>query len=55
MANSSNLTRLKEGAVKTPYESPRFSVYGDIRELTQMVGNAGMVDGGSGMAQRSRP
>lgn len=45
----------KEGAIKMSYRSPRFSIYGGIRDLTKNVGNAGSLDGGAGMMQRSRP
>lgn len=40
---------------KRPYHTPKLTTYGDIRSLTQNVGNAGMTDGGTGMMARSRP
>ncbi len=32
---------------KKPYIKPMLTVYGTVRELTLMVGSAGMKDGGS--------
>lgn len=40
---------------KKPYHRPKLITYGNIREITQSVGNAGMLDGGTGMKQRSQP
>jgi len=33
---------------KKPYSPPQLIVYGTVRELTQMVGSSGMLDGGGG-------
>lgn len=56
MTNKSDSTQSKkEGAIKVSYRSPRFSIYGGIRDLTKNVGNAGAADGGVGMTQKSRP
>lgn len=40
---------------KKPFHRPKLITYGNIREITQSVGNAGMLDGGTGMKQRSQP
>ena len=40
---------------KKPYHQPKLITYGNIREITKNVGNAGMLDGGTGMKQRSQP
>ncbi|MDH3734017.1 MAG: lasso peptide [Gemmatimonadota bacterium] len=32
---------------KKPYRTPRLTVYGDIREITQAVGKRGQKDGGA--------
>lgn len=40
---------------KKIYHSPELIIYGDIRQITQMVGNAGNLDGGSGHTNRSQP
>ena len=40
---------------KKPFHRPKLVTYGNIREITQTVGNAGMLDGGTGMKQRSQP
>ncbi len=40
---------------RKPYHKPELMVYGDIRELTQTVGNMGAKDGGSGNTSRSQP
>lgn len=40
---------------KKPFHHPKLITYGNIHEITQNVGNAGMLDGGTGMKQRSQP
>jgi hypothetical protein len=35
------------GAPKKPYATPDLKVYGDIRQITQAIGNGGMGDGGA--------
>jgi len=35
------------GPKKKPYSSPVLTVYGTVRELTQMVGTVGTADGGT--------
>ncbi|MGH9220072.1 MAG: lasso RiPP family leader peptide-containing protein [Vicinamibacterales bacterium] len=40
-------------AQKKPYEPPRLDVYGDIRKVTQTVGNTGSPDGGHGAHGRT--
>jgi len=52
---SGSIQSKKEGAIKMIYHSPQLIEYGNIRDLTQNVGNAGSLDGGAGMMQRSRP
>jgi len=37
-------TYSKEEPVKSPYHSLQISIYGDIRDVTQAVGNMGMND-----------
>ena len=37
-----------ERDLKKPYSKPLFTVYGTVRELTQMVGRGGHPDGGRG-------
>lgn len=37
------------------YHSPQLSSYGNIREMTQNVGNSGMADGGVGGTSMTRP
>ena len=37
------------------YHSPQLSSYGNIREMTQNVGNNGMMDGGAGLTSMTRP
>ena len=39
-------------ALKQPYTSPVVHVYGDIRAITQAVGNTGNGDGGSVAGQK---
>jgi len=53
----SNPSQKKSGTEKTkkPFHHPKLVKYGNIREITQSVGNAGMLDGGTGMKQRSQP
>jgi hypothetical protein len=38
---------------KKHYEPPRLEVYGDIRQITQTVGNTGAGDGGHGSMNRT--
>ena len=40
---------------KKPYHSPVIEVYGDIRTVTNAVGNAGATDGGTGARRKSQP
>ena len=40
---------------KKVYEKPALVVYGDIREITQAVGNTGNKDGGAGAASKTLP
>ena len=53
----SNPSQKKSDTEKTkkPFHHPKLVTYGNIREITQHVGNAGMLDGGTGMKQRSQP
>jgi hypothetical protein len=37
-----------EESKKKPYATPQLVVYGDIREVTQTVGNKGALDGPAG-------
>ena len=38
---------------KQPYSKPKLVSYGDICEVTRMVGNSGMDDGGGGKAGKT--
>ncbi len=38
---------------KKPYSKPTLTVYGTVRELTQMVGNTSTLDGGRGNTKRT--
>jgi hypothetical protein len=39
---------------KKPYEAPKLSVYGDLKTITQAVGDMGAVaDGGAGMTTKT--
>jgi hypothetical protein len=40
---------------KKEYSSPKLTIYGDIRTLTQAVGMNGMLDGGGIGMRRSQP
>jgi hypothetical protein len=44
---------MKSESTKKPYETPKLSVYGDIREITQTVGNMSTTDGGSGSTAKT--
>ena len=54
MNNPSQKKTSKE-KTKKPFHRPKLITYGNIREITQNVGNAGNLDGGTGMKQRSQP
>lgn len=43
-------TRANQGV----YSAPRLVAYGDVRDITQAVGNMGNADGGSGSAAKSQ-
>jgi len=46
-------TKAKNKAKKNKtYKQPRLIEYGDIQQLTQAVGNMGMMDGGSVMGAK---
>ena len=48
MSTNPNTTKTHDGRpAKKPYEKPQIFVYGDIREITQNVGNRGKGDGGA--------
>jgi hypothetical protein len=40
---------------KMPYRSPQLFVYGNVREITQNVGNTGATDGGIAPMQKTQP
>lgn len=40
---------------KKVYKSPRLSMYGDIRTITQTVGNSGAGDGSGSAMLKTRP
>jgi hypothetical protein len=37
------------------YSAPRLVTYGDVREITQAVGNMGNEDGGAGATSKTQP
>jgi hypothetical protein len=43
----------REGQGKKPFETPKLSVYGDIRDITQAVGKVGNSDGGKGSMSKT--
>ena len=43
----------REEQGKKPFQTPKLSVYGDIREITQTVGKVGMADGGKGSMSKT--
>lgn len=43
----------KTTEAKAPYEAPRLRVYGDVRDMTQAVGNMGGDDGGGSPNHKS--
>lgn len=40
---------------KKTYSTPKLVVYGDVREITQAVGNMGSADGGAGGTSKTSP
>lgn len=40
---------------KKTYSSPKLVVFGDVREITQNVGNMGAADGGAGATSKTSP
>lgn len=38
---------------KKAYQQPQLQVYGDLKEITQAVGNQGTADGGGGAQNRT--
>jgi hypothetical protein len=54
MSNRDRLLTQTAKTEKKVYRRPALSVYGDIRELTQTVGNTGGKDGGAGMTSKSQ-
>jgi len=55
MKHNSSMKKHSKEETKKPFHHPKLATYGNIREITQNVGNAGMLDGGAGMKQRSQP
>ena len=55
MENKTRNKEEKEQAVgKKEYQAPHLFIYGNVREITQNVGNSGAADvGGSGSMQKS--
>ena len=39
---------------RKPYTKPHVQIYGDLREITQMVGNTGNNDSGTGNTKRTQ-
>ncbi|HEX6250794.1 MAG TPA: lasso peptide [Gemmatimonadaceae bacterium] len=37
------------------YSTPKLITYGDVREITQAVGNMGTDDGGGGATSKTQP
>ena len=48
METSLNTPEPEEKADKKPYQPPKLFMYGDIREVTQNVGNSGANSDGGG-------
>ena len=46
-------TDAKEIGVRKAYSAPRLERYGDLRAITNMIGNMGADDGGTGGAMRT--
>jgi hypothetical protein len=42
-------------AERRPYEKPEFHIYGNLAQITTMLGMEGVSDGGTGNAKGSRP
>jgi hypothetical protein len=40
---------------KKAYKRPRVQIYGDLRKITQTVGNMGAGDGGGGATSKTSP
>ena len=40
---------------KKSYQQPELQVYGDLRDITQTLGNMGAKDGGSGKTHGTQP
>jgi hypothetical protein len=55
MDNSPTRKPITNDKAKKPFHQPKLIVYGTIREITKVVGNAGNMDGGTGMNQRTQP
>lgn len=52
-----NTTTKKPGSkdkARKPFHHPKLVAYGNIREITQAVGNKGNADGGGGMTQKTQ-
>jgi hypothetical protein len=45
----------EEKTAKKEYHSPSLREYGNIREITKVVGQTGMKDGAIGKIKRTRP
>jgi len=52
--NSTSQPVEKKAEAKT-YNSPRLVEYGNVQQLTQAVGNMGMMDGGAMMQKKTSP
>ena len=39
--------------IKKNYRTPRLTVYGNLKKITQAVGHTGLGDGGTGSARRT--
>ena len=48
-----NLEQNKPSLPKQPYSSPVIMIYGNIRQITQNVGNKGKGDGGGGVTSKT--
>lgn len=53
METSLNTPEPEQKADKKSYQPPKMFIYGDIRELTQNVGNMGAGDGGGGATSKT--
>jgi hypothetical protein len=52
--NSSQQASERELSSRKPYMKPQLEIYGDLRQITQMVGKNGNDDSGTGQTHNTR-